>query len=215
MSRAQTMEQIVFVGDINHYKKPSAPIPKKGWIYSITSGNHIYIGSTTQAVEERWKQHQDGFDQYQNEMARRIVRWYKDKHNYKCGQGDYKYCSSYEVLKCSDEVFKVVEEHNIYNRSQLFYDEGELIRKYRADDEWICANQRTPGYEKYNNYEQRKKQQKEKRRKSDKQRVKCECGTAVRKDKLKKHRESQKHSIIKGKYHKKHSMVCTPCEDSL
>ena len=138
------MEQIVFVGDIKDYKKPRVPKPKKGRVYSITSGNHIYIGPTTQAVEERWKQHRDGFNQYQNEMARRITRWYKDKRNYKCGQGEFKYCSSYEVLKCGDVVFGVVEEHGIYNRSQLFYDEGELIRKYRADDEWRCVNQRTP-----------------------------------------------------------------------
>jgi hypothetical protein len=104
----------------------------KGKIYTIRSHqtDKIYIGSTTQPLSERFRDHKKKF------------KYWKD------GRGS-NYVSSYEILKYDDAYIELLEDCDCERKEQLHKREGALIREMdcvnkliagRTDKEYRTAN---------------------------------------------------------------------------
>lgn len=107
--------QEAMLESINKYNKSK--------IYKIVSAssNKIYIGSTTQALQARLQDH---------------IRHYKQ---YLVGKKHY--VTSYDIISLGDYSIKMISEHVLENKEQLFLLEGAQIRLYRD----VCVNMMIPG----------------------------------------------------------------------
>jgi len=94
------------------------PDYSKGKIYTIRTYqcDDIYIGSTTQRLCERIRDHRDNYKHWLN--------------------GAKKYMSSYEILKYDDYYIELLEDYPCENKQQLKRKEGEYQR------EMDCVNKR-------------------------------------------------------------------------
>jgi len=97
------------------------PDYSNGKIYTIRSHqtDDIYIGSTTQPLSERFRDHKKKF------------KYWKD------GRGDN--VSSYQIIKYDDAYIELLEDYDCERREQLHKREGEYIRKMN------CVNKVVPG----------------------------------------------------------------------
>ena len=79
-------------------------------IYKICSDltDKIYIGSTTQTLSHRLRNHTSDYRQYINTNNR--------------------YVTSFEIIKLGDYYITLIEEHNYNNKQQLFKREGEVMK---------------------------------------------------------------------------------------
>jgi len=96
----------------------------KGIIYAIRSysTDDVYIGSTCSTLTKRLSEHKKDYE-----------IWLKK---------DYKYVTSYEVLKHDDYYIELVEECPCENKAQLNRREGEVIRSVTCVNK--CVAGRTP-----------------------------------------------------------------------
>lgn len=103
----------------------------KGKIYAIRSysTDDVYIGSTCSTLTKRLSQHKGDYE-----------TWLKR---------DFRYATSYEVLKYDDYFIELVEEFSCENKQQLLRREGEVIRSMdcvnkvvagRTKEEWYKDN---------------------------------------------------------------------------
>jgi len=114
------------------------PDYSKGKIYKIYNNDLIYIGSTTQTLEERLKGH---------------LRFYK---KYKLVGGSR--CASYDIFDKDSYKIELLEEFNCNEKKELLLKEREWIEKM------TCVNKNIPirnenenvKKEKYNNDEEYK-----------------------------------------------------------
>ena len=92
-----------------------------------------------------------------------------------------------------DAIFEPIATVKVYNREELFYEEGKMIDAFKENAEYVCVNKQRPSRTKYEYYEAHKKRLKEKAKANRCIKVKCECGIETRKDNLSKHKKSQAH----------------------
>lgn len=92
------------------------PNYNNGKIYKITSPStkKIYIGSTTKDIERRLIEHKCNYKKYL--------------------KGNFKYCTSYEVIKYQDSKVELIENVNCDNKIDLF----EIERKYIITLDNVC-----------------------------------------------------------------------------
>lgn len=96
----------------------------KGKIYNIKFYDNdklIYIGSTTQILATRYKQHKCN-------MKTSLYQYIQNNYN-----GDFKCC-----------YIELLEDYECNNRKQLERREGELIRQYNADINYNVINKAIP-----------------------------------------------------------------------
>ena len=101
------------------------PDYSKGQIYSIRfydNNNLIYIGSTIQPLAKRYGGHK-------NKSNNSLYQYIKDNYNQ-----DFKAC-----------YIELIENFECNNRDELNKREGELIRQYKADNNYIVINKRIEG----------------------------------------------------------------------
>ena len=112
--------------NINKYNKSK--------IYKIVSASSdkIYIGSTTQSLQARLQDHIRHYKQY-------LV-------------GKQHYVTSYAIISLGDYSIKLISNHMLENKEQLFLLEGKQIRLYRD----VCVNSDIPGRTKQEYYEDNK-----------------------------------------------------------
>ena len=72
--------------------------------------NLVYIGSTVQSLEERFRCHKKDFKNYTN--------------------GTYHYVSSYEIIKHDDAYIELIEDFPCASRRELFAREGAILRGF-------------------------------------------------------------------------------------
>jgi hypothetical protein len=97
------------------------PDYSKGKIYCLRSSHTdcIYIGSTTQTLSQRFRDH---------------------KNDYKCWKdGKRHFISSFEILDFDDAYIELLEDCSCERKEQLLKREGQLIR------EMDCVNKFIPG----------------------------------------------------------------------
>jgi hypothetical protein len=102
------------------------PDYKTGKIYIILSETKklLYIGSTTQAIQQRLANHITDFKYY------------------KLGNRNWR--SSFDVLECEDYKIELLEEYPCCNKPQLDRREGEHIKTYSKDG-FTCVNKNIAG----------------------------------------------------------------------
>ena len=83
-----------------------------GTIYKITCEKKVYVGSTIQSMEERFKEHENGW-----------------KH-YKAGKG--KYVTSYELFDLGSPKITKIENFRCNDIKQLQEREAEIIRQTKC-----------------------------------------------------------------------------------
>lgn len=91
----------------------------KGKIYKILSDNtdKIYIGSTINELQHRFKDHQRGFK-----------KWKEDNEK--------GYCSSYEILKYNDARIELLEQYPCAEKYELISKENYHMNKNNL----LCVN---------------------------------------------------------------------------
>jgi hypothetical protein len=149
------------------------PNYQNGKIYVIRSHQteQVYIGSTTQSLAKRMYGHRNG----------------KNK------------CSSYEIIKYTDNYIELIEEFPCNNKMELLRREGELVR---ATDN--CVNKQIPGrtlkqyyQDNSENLNQRQKQYNrdnaDKIKQHQKQNHDCDCGGKYTNTSKSVHLKSAKH----------------------
>lgn len=90
-----------------------------GKIYKITSSNSelCYIGSTTQSLEDRLKNHLSGYNSYKN--------------------GKKGYMSSYDIIGCGGKIgIVLLEKYSCKSKKELLEIEGKYISEYGSK----CVN---------------------------------------------------------------------------
>ena len=112
----------------------------KSKIYKIVSASSdkIYIGSTTQSLQARLQDHIRHYKQY-------LV-------------GKQHYVTSYAIISLGDYSIKLISNHMLENKEQLFLLEGKQIMLYRD----VCVNSDIPGRTRQEYYEEHKEQTQQK-----------------------------------------------------
>jgi hypothetical protein len=178
-----------------------------GKIYTIRfyNSNEIYIGSTIQSLSNRLAGHRK---KNQCSSVKNII---EEKYNNNWG---ICYIELYENYSCN-------------NREELHKREGEIIREFKTNDNYICLNQVITNRTKKERYENNKdeilnkckeweKNNKEYRQEYHKykyennkdkinEKIICECGCEIYKRSLKKHQQTKKHlnQVAQNNYIKK------------
>ncbi len=153
---------------------------KNGKIYKITSPNteKIYIGSTCHTLEYRLRKHINNYKSYL--------------------KGEYKYTTSYEIIKSNDFEIILLENVKCNNKRELhlierkYIDEIDCVNKFkplRSKKEWYQDNKQRL-LKKQIEY-QKKNKAKNKARGSKK--INCECGSIHRYDNTSAHKKTKKH----------------------
>ena len=182
LSRAKTMEQVEFVGDI---KPPTRTVLKpnpyhKAKLYKIYSKNCkdvVYFGSTYQSLKQRLRGHEDDFNKWKQNKDH--PTWKKHKH-----------IRSFDVMIHGDYHIELVEKYPCDKESELKRKEGELILQNRG----VATNAIVPGGDpKVKAAAKSKQRAYEKKSKS--KRVVCECGQEVSKRNLLRHKGSKSHQV--------------------
>lgn len=151
-----------------------------GSIYCLRSHKtpNIYIGSTTQPLSHRIRDHRKLYKKYIN--------------------NNFHYLTSFEIMKYDDVYIELIE-NVIYNTKQeLEKKEGEYIRKMS------CVNKYIAGRSKQDYYEEHKEEIKEKRQNyyndnkeeisnKKKETLICICGITHRKVDKSRHLKTQTH----------------------
>jgi hypothetical protein len=143
---------------------------KVGKIYKIidnTNGN-IYIGSTTQTLNQRLNEHKCDYNRYLNNKIR-------------------KHCTSSEIIKNNNYKFEIIKYVVFEDRKELHQRE----RYYLENN--ICVNKFIPSRTKQQYYCNNKDYIKEFKKEYNKIKFQCECGSLIRKDNKQKHFRSKKH----------------------
>ena len=157
-------------------------------IYKITSlgTSNIYIGSTTQKLNDRLYNHISNYNKYLN--------------------GNIHYFTSYEILKHDDHKIELIENYPCENKNDLLKKEQEYLDFY----ENICVNKQKaytglskPEYNKQHyrlnkdkileqnkEYYQNNKENIQLKRKK---KITCECGSVVCRNVLARHKRTKKH----------------------
>lgn len=103
ISRAKSLDQIYII--INEEQKYTY---EYGKIYKIVSKNGVYIGSTIQNLDKRFKEHKQSFE------------------NYKNGKG--KYMTSFKILNDDDVKIVKIENFKCNDLKELWKREAEIIK---------------------------------------------------------------------------------------
>ncbi len=101
------------------------PDYSKGKIYSIRfydDDKLIYIGSTIQTLSKR-------FGMHKTDLKCSLYQYIQEYYN-----GDFKCC-----------YIELLEPYECNNRNELDKKEGETMRKYKADNDYILINKRIEG----------------------------------------------------------------------
>jgi len=170
-----------------------------GKIYKLTShsNNLVYYGSTAQ-------QH----------LSTRIAGHIKDYKLYL--NNKIHYVTSFEILKCDDYKYELIEEYpcnNVYQlkkRERWYIQNNQCVNKCipgRTQAEWREANreyllEQKKQYHK-NNPDKRLKQaqeyrtnNKDKIKAHNSEKIICQCGCEIRRSDLAKHKKTKKHINI-------------------
>ena len=107
ISRARYLNQIFI---INENEAPS--FKYNGTIYKITCNKKVYIGSTIQSMEQRFKEHENGWKQYK--------------------KGNGAYVTSYEVFDAGIPKMTKIENFRCNDIKQLQEREAEIIRQTKC-----------------------------------------------------------------------------------
>ena len=107
ISRARYLNQIFI---INENQAPS--FKYNGTIYKITCNKKVYIGSTIQSIEQRFKEHENGWK------------------NYKKGKGSY--ITSYELFDLGSPKISKIENFRCNEIKQLQEREAEIISQTKC-----------------------------------------------------------------------------------
>jgi GIY-YIG catalytic domain len=169
------MAEITQVNKYNHSK-----------IYKICSNltDKIYVGSTTQTLAQRLRNHTSDYKQY--------IRT------------DIHYVTSYEIIKLGDSYITLIEENNFNNRQQLDRREGEIIKLNinnvvnkqitgRTDAEYMVDNKHKRKQYKVDNAEYIKQIKKQYYINNKQQTIICECGSTMTNSVKQRHMKSPKH----------------------
>lgn len=108
------------------------PDYSNGKIYSIRFYDNdklIYIGSTTQILAVR-------FGGHKRDIKCSLFQYIQDNYN-----GDFKSC-----------YIELLEPYECNNKNELDKREGEVIRQYKADTDYIVINKRIAGRDKKQYY---------------------------------------------------------------
>jgi hypothetical protein len=156
------------------------PNYSNGKIYTIRfhNSNEIYIGSTIQSIPVRFGSHKR-----KNNSA--VYRLINDKY-----EGNWEEC-----------YYELYENYSCDNKEELHKKEGEIIRKFKDDENYDCINCRIAGrtQSEYNIQYRKNNLDKENERyktyyDKNKDKIICECGSCVGKINLiKTHYKSKKH----------------------
>jgi hypothetical protein len=175
-----------------------------GKIYKIVSDqtDKIYVGSTCEPLlSKRLANHRASYKRYL--------------------QGEYDYVTSFEILKYDDAEIILLELFSCQNKDELHSRERHYIESilntvnknipsrtsleyYQANKNKIkeyCEKNKGKIKEYHKQYEEKnkekiqkyKKEQYQKRKNALAEKVSCECGASIRKDKMNRHTKSLKH----------------------
>ncbi len=159
---------------------------QKGLIYTIKTGDSVYVGSTTNFRERKWGHKADLKRKKERNLYQTIIN--------NGGEWDMK---PYKEFPCNSKLQLEIEEEKI--RRELNADlnmikcntdkEEKKQEKKEYDAEYVKKN-----YEKIlqQNKEYREKNR-EAIRKKDRERLICECGCSVNRNGLGRHKKTQKH----------------------
>jgi len=201
------------------------PDYSKGKIYTIRTYqcDDIYIGSTTQRLCERIREHRNNYKY-----------WLEDNNK--------KYMYSYEILKYDDYYIELLEDYPCENKQQLKKKEGEYQREMKCVNKriecrtkkeyYIDNKEQIKEYHKqyYNDNKEKAKQyhndnkekileyqkqhyidnkdkikqynkqyrndNKEKIKERKKQKITCDCGCIVNKSSITRHKKTIKHKKL-------------------
>tara|TARA_R110001606_G_C15016185_1_gene609110 strand:+ start:120 stop:590 length:471 start_codon:yes stop_codon:yes gene_type:complete len=143
----------------------------KSIIYTIRTGDKLYVGSTTNYAMRKYK-HKSQILHNKSVKLYNVIR----ENN---GEWDMK---PYSQFPCE-------------NRMELHIEEERLRRELNADlNMGKCNRTEKDKKEYFDNYNKNRTiQQKENDKLNHSIKIICECGCEIRKDSLSKHRKSQKH----------------------
>lgn len=159
----------------------------KGQIYMIESiaYNLRYYGSTCSPLHKRLYGHKNSYKRFKEDKCRSIT--------------------SFDVLDCSDVKIILVEAFPCANKSELTAREAWYIRnndcvnKYipgRTNAEWRNDNKeeiKIKGKAYRDSHKEEIKIKDKTYYQKRKKKITCECGSAVRKDSIRRHERSKKH----------------------
>ena len=153
----------------------------KGKIYCLKScqTNKIYIGSTKQILNERFRKHKCDYNRYLN--------------------GKCHYMTSFDILQYDDAYIELIEEYPCENKAQLERREGEIIKLNEN-----CINKNIAGRTKQEYgkeyYEKNKdklceykKEYYETNKDKINEKIYCECGGYYTYNHKAKHCKTKKH----------------------
>ena len=156
-----------------------------GVIYKITVGNEVYVGSTISFNQRRWRH----------------------KHNIYDENGSTYNCKLYKTIRENngEYEFTIYEDNLSMTKDELCIREEEVRLLLGATLNCRRAY-RTQEYEKirYNNNKEQilknvkiyRDENKEKIKEREKQKIKCECGSIVRRYEISRHRKTNKHITL-------------------
>ena len=164
----------------------------KGVIYTIKTGDSIYVGSTTDFRNRKWGHNADLKRQKNRNLYKNII----DNGN----EWDMR---PYKLFPCNSKIELDIEEEKI--RRELNADLN-MIKCHTSNVEKITMKKEyDKGYVKKNynkKFEQNQKYREKNReliRKKDKIKKVCECGCIVNWGNLSRHKKSKKHlDLISG-----------------
>ena len=146
------------------------PDYSKGKIYTIkhkTDPTLVYVGSTTQLLNERFNGHKtDKKRRYKSLLYEQVQDW-----------NDW-YIELYENYPCN-------------SIQELRIKEGEIIKEIGTLNKCIAG--RTQKERNYRDYHNNIEKEKHRRKEYNKEKIVCECGCTFSRGHLRRHNKSQKH----------------------
>ena len=151
----------------------------RGKVYKIVCclTDDVYIGSTTQELRYRFRDHKNGFKQYLQGKFREVAI--------------FQYFKTYGI-----ENFKIllIKEYDVSDKKQLLAYEQLWMSKIKCVNKYDAFI--IPFLQKIKYNETNKKYRQVNRAKLNekaKQKIKCDCGSEIRKSDMARHRNSKKH----------------------
>lgn len=145
----------------------------KIYIIRFYNSNEVYIGSTMDNINNRFYKHQYNYKTSINKLI---------NNNYN---------SNWDV--CYIELLEEIECNNI---NELRYHEGNIIKKYKSDDNYICINKNISGRDNKQYYHDNRNTIIDKTNKYHTIKLNCCCGSIIRNGDLKRHLKTNKHNIF-------------------
>ena len=163
------------------------PNYSNGKIYTIIfhNSNEIYIGSTTQSLAVR-------FGEHKKDKTISLNKLINSKYN-----GNWSEC-----------YYELYENYSSNSKEELRKREGEIMRQFKSDKNYICINHKIAGREKKEYDKQYRINNTDKIREKNKnyyqnnldiikckknEKITCECGSCISKSNLSYHYKSKKH----------------------